>query len=515
MKSDLSFPLESAGWPAFVVEAGGVLRHANAAAVEFFGPKLEGDGLMLSALWAEEGESADHFITRWERSSHSMVPIKFRGKGGVAVTFSTYVCAARAGLNGQKRFVFQLFKEQIPVIMPAPVAPLDALADARTPVMEALAHKQKLDCAMQLARTVALDFNNALTGVLGHTSLVLGRIEWDHPCRASLIEVEKSAQRAAEVTNQLAAFSRHEKETQGHAPGNLNSVLRRVVDSFHKDKAPQLTWSLQLESQLYAVKFDEGKMQQAFARIVDNSVEALSGAGCIGISSRNLDITEPTQDRTAQLQPGSYVCVEFTDDGRGIAPEVLPKIFEPFFSTKQGHRGLGLAWLYGIVTNHRGGVAVSSQPGQWTSVRVYLPASRKRVTDSGSGNTELIGNKTVLMVDDEELLLSTGQAILSAFGYRVVTASSGAKALEVLMKGETVIDLVITDLVMPQMSGRELIEQIQLLVPGLPVICTSGYMRSSDAEEHRSYLPKPFTSQELLRRVKMALETDASSAEGW
>ena len=508
MKSDSSFPLESAGWPAFVVEAGGVLRHANAAAVEFFGPKLEGDGLMLSALWAEEGESADQFITRWERSSHVMVPIKFRGKGGAAVTFSTYVCAARAGLNGQKRFVFQLFKEHVPAITPVPVAPADALADARTPGVEALAHKQKLDCAMQLARTVALDFNNALTGVLGHTSLVLGRIEWDHPCRASLVEVEKSAQRAAEVATQLAAFSRQEKEATGHAAGNLNAVLRRVVDASYKDKAPQVTWSLQLENQLYAVKFDEGKMQQAFAKIVENAVEALSGAGCIGISSRNLDITEPTQDRTAQLQPGSYVCIEFTDDGRGIAPEVLPKVFEPFFSTKPGHRGLGLAWVYGIITNHRGGVALSSQPGQWTSVRVYLPASRKRVTDTGTGNTELIGNKTILMVDDEELLLSTGQAILSAFGYRVVTASSGAKALEVLLQGDKEIDLVITDLVMPQMSGRELIEQIQLRIPGLPVICTSGYMRSSDAEEHQNYLPKPFTSQELLRRVKLVLETE-------
>ena len=510
MKSDSSFPLESAGWPAFVVEAGGVLRHANAAAVDFFGPKLEGDGLMLSALWAEEGEGADQFIARWERSAHLMAPIKFRGKGGVTTTFSTYVCSGRAGLNGQKRYVFQLFKEPAPVIAPVTASPPEAATDARTPAMEALAHKQKLDCAMQLARTVALDFNNALTGVLGHTSLVLGRIEWDHPCRASLIEVEKSAQRAAEITNQLAAFSRQEKEAQGHAAGNLNSVLRRVVDSFYKDKTPQLTWSLQLENQLYEVKFDEGKMQQAFAKVVENSVEALSGAGCIGISSRNLDITEPTQDRTAQLQPGSYVCVEFTDDGRGIATEVLPKVFEPFFSTKQGHRGLGLAWLYGIVTNHRGGVAISSQPGQWTSVRVYLPASRKRVTDSGTGNTELIGNKTVLMVDDEELLLSTGQAILSAFGYRVVTASSGAKALEVLMQGDLEIDLVITDLVMPQMSGRELMKQIQMRVPGLPVICTSGYMRSSDADEHQNYLPKPFTSQELLRRVKMALETDAN-----
>src|SRR5207244_2681826 len=136
------------------------------------------------------------------------------------------------------------------------------------------------------------------------------------------------------------------------------------------------------------------------------------------------------------------------------------RIFEPFFTTKRGgnHRGLGLAWVYGIVTNHGGGVAVSSQPGMGTSVRVYLPADKKQVKEKGVGADDLSGTQTILMVDDEDLLLTMGQTILSAYGYQVVTANSGQKALEVLRQNKTPVDVVITDLVMPTMSGRELIE---------------------------------------------------------
>jgi CheY-like chemotaxis protein len=147
---------------------------------------------------------------------------------------------------------------------------------------------------------------------------------------------------------------------------------------------------------------------------------------------------------------------------------------------------------------------VSSQPGQWTSVRIYLPASRKRLIEGGSGNTDLIGNQTILFVDDEELLLATGQAILSSFGYRVLTASSGAQALELIAKGDATIDLVITDLVMPRMTGRELMEQIQLRSPGMPILCTSGCMPAVH-EENEAFLAKPFSSHDLLRRVKQML----------
>jgi signal transduction histidine kinase len=510
MKSDVTFQLENAAWPAFVVEAGGTIRYANQAAVDRFGPKLEGECLSLSALWADQGETAEQFLAHWERSPTAFKPIRFCGKGGKIATFDTCICSAR---DMQKRYIFQLIQERTPS---TPGGSGDnemsmlGVADGKAGSNDTMAfQKQRLDCALQLTRSVALDFNNVLTGILGHTSLVLAKMELDHPWRASLLEVERAAERAAEITHHLATFSRAEKETPGHATGNLNSVLRRAIGTFQKTRPLGIRWELQLEKHLYAVKFDEAKVHQAFLRILENAIEAVGDVGRVTITSRNLDISEATQDRTAQLTPGLYVCIEITDDGKGIEAEFLRRVFEPFFSTKPGHRGLGLAWVYGIITNHRGGVAVSSQPNAGTSVRVYLPASKKIVTETSVITADAGGKQTILLVDDEELLLTTCVAVLSTFGYQVITANSGEKALELIASITAPIDLVITDLVMPRMSGRELIEQIQLRLPGVPILCTSGYERHGK-DDDEAYLAKPFSSQDLLRYVKRMLSTAAA-----
>jgi two-component system cell cycle sensor histidine kinase/response regulator CckA len=498
MKSDVSFQLESAAWPAFMVEAGGTIRHANSAAITFFGPKLEGEGISLSALWADQTETAEQFLARWERSAMAVIPIKYHGKGGTVATFDTFICSAR---DGQQRYIFQLIKDQ------SRAGALDA-GEAKSNSHDSLVfHKQKLDCALQLTRTVALDFNNVLTGILGHTSLVLSEMEVSHPWRASLLEVEKAAEKAAEIAHHLATFSRQEKESHEHVSGNLNSALRRVVEGFQKNTPTGIEWILGLANHLYTVKFDEAKVQQAFVKIIENAVEAVGEVGKITVSSRNLEITEPTQDRTAQLSAGAYVCIDISDDGKGIDAEFQSRIFEPFFSTKHGHRGLGLAWVYGIITNHRGGVAVSSEVRQGTSVRVYLPASKKIVAETGLITANMGGNHTILMVDDEDLLLTMGKTVLTAFGYHVLTANSGAKALELVAESKAPIDLVISDLVMPQMSGRELIEQLQLRLPGVPVLCTSGVVRLGAEGETETYLRKPFTSQELLQHVQQTLDS--------
>ncbi len=508
MKSDVTFQLESAVWPAFVVEAGGTIRYANQAAVDFFGPKLEGESLSLSALFAAQDETAEQFVARWERSPVASIVIRFRGKGGKIAAFETYICPTR---EVQKRYIFQMIREEGPPAASSghvgDLSTLGAAASKSTATDTAFVQKQKLDCALQLTRTVALDFNNVLTGILGHTSLLLGQAPIDHPWRASLIEVERAAEKAAEITHHLATFSHQEKEPLSHASGNLNSVLRRVIESFRKSTPTDIQWAADFEHHLYSVKFDEAKVQQVFIKIVENAVEALGESGSINVASRNLDISEATQDRTAQLAPGPYVCIEVADSGKGIGAETLPRIFEPFFSTKQNHRGLGLAWVYGIITNHRGGVAVSSQPGEGTSVRVYLPATRKFVAETAVIGQDMGSKQTILMVDDEDLLLTMGQTVLSSFGYRVLTANSGAMALELVAKQKEPISLVITDLVMPQMSGRELIDQIQLRLPGIPILCTSGFVHPGAREESESYLAKPFTSQQLLRRVKQMLES--------
>jgi two-component system cell cycle sensor histidine kinase/response regulator CckA len=494
MKSD--FALDNAEWPALLINEGGTIVRANQAAVKHFGATLEGEAPRLAAIWpAENGVTAEEFIAHWERSPAAAVSVKLNAKGGAIESSSASICSFTR--DGQKFFIFQL--------------PAHAHSETefrrQTVTDAALASKQKLDCALQLARTVSLDFNNALTTILGHTSYLLSQAEANHPWRAALLEVEKSAGRAAEIANDLAAFSRQEKETRAQVSGNLNALLQRCADLFKGVNTPKIAWKLNFERKLFAAKFDEAKMQQAVVKVIENSMQAIKASGSITLQTRNVELTEAAQDRDLRLAAGTYVCLEINDDGPGIEPDVLPRIFEPFFTTKkaQGHRGLGLALVYGIVTNHGGGVAVSSQVGSGTSARIYLPAEKKIIRDSGVTSSDLKGTQNILMVDDEDLLLTMGKTILSAFGYTVETANNGVRALEIVAKAKTPFHLLITDLVMPGMSGRELVERLRQVAPRTRVLCTSGFVRASDPNEEVAYLQKPFTSQDLLVKVKETL----------
>ncbi len=498
MKSEIVFALENASWPALMVDSTGVIRRVNEAAQSVFGPVLREESSRLSAIWSPENSvPADQFVSRLEISLESSMMLKFLIKGGTQAIFMTHICPTSTGQ--QKYFVLQLFRESV-----APAGQTSFIGKPGA-VDAGAAHKQKLDCALQLTRTVALDFNNALTSILGHTSLLLRKLEPGNPWRNSLLEVEKSAEKAAEIAHDLAVFSRQEKDARAQVAGNLNDLLRRVVELFRPPAWPAAEWKLHLESKLYTVNIDEAKMQQAFMKILENALQAVGPEGRIMVVTRNRDLPEPTTDGNIKIPAGCFVCVEVSDNGVGIAPEVLPRIFEPFFTTKQGHRGLGLAWVYGIMTNHGGTIAVSSQPGQGTSIRVYLPALKKIVKDKNYRDDELRGSQKILVVDDEDLLLTMAEMILSSFGYKVLTANSGQKALDVVTSLAGDIDLIITDLVMPVMSGRELIEKLQIVAPHIPIICSTGYVRSSREEEQGIYLQKPFTSQDLLLKVKHVL----------
>jgi two-component system cell cycle sensor histidine kinase/response regulator CckA len=502
MNAEAAFGLERAAWPALLVSEGGAVLRANAAAIGVFGVALEGDAPQLSAIWSpENGGTVEQFLARWEQSPSATVDLKFRAPNGTTLNQKVAICAFSR--EGQKRFVLQF----PPKVEPAPEAslPPDATkADAAE--TSGLILKQKLDCALQLARTVSLDFNNALTGILGHTSFLLGKAEAGHPWRHSLMEVEKSAAHAAEIANDLAIFSRQEKEARRTSTGNLNTVASRCVDFFRNAHGASITWRLQLEKGLFAARFDEAKVQQALTKILENAVEATTGGGQITVQTRNVELTEPTQDCNVHLSAGAYICVEITDSGRGIEPDVLPRVFEPFFTTKKGsHRGLGLALVYGIVTNHGGGVAVSSQPGAGASVRVYLPSEQQMASETTAPVGDLNGTETILMVDDESLVLTMAETILTDYGYKVLTAISGLKALALLARDDPKVDLVITDLVMPGMSGRELVERIRQLAPATRILCTSGYALSADKQTGTPYLRKPFTSVELLAKVRQTV----------
>jgi len=529
MRPETDFVLEKAAWPALLLEENGMICRANPAARQALG-LAERDRRSLDSFLSN-GHAPDSKTLLARLAEAGTGKIKLRLRGSHDEEFTTHV--ARLFREGSGYFVVQLFKgadrpggsSPLPEPAaahpkPAPVAaavppppppspapaPIAAPAAAPATAETNTAHKQKLDCALQLARSVALDFNNALTSILGHASLLLSKTEANHPWRNSLCEIEKSAAKAAEIANDLAAFSRQEKDTRTQMSGNLNALLERTIEVFQNSRPTSIAIARQLERKLFTSNFDEAKMQQAFMKIFENALEAIKDRGNITVQTRNLELTEATQDRTAKLNAGNYVCVEVTDDGGGIPEDVMPRIFEPFFTTKgTRHRGLGLAWVYGIVTNHGGGVAISSQPGLGTTVRIYLPGNRKLIRESSGDLGDLNGTETVLMVDDEDLLLTMGQMVLSSFGYTVITANSGQKALELFTKSKRKIDLVITDLVMPVMSGRELTEQILKQAPETRVLWCSGFVRSSNAQEEERYLQKPFTTQDLLRKVKQAL----------
>jgi two-component system, cell cycle sensor histidine kinase and response regulator CckA len=518
MKPEIVFGLESAAWPALLVNSGCMILRANVAAVSTFGAPMASESPPLSAIWSPENNGTpEDFFKRWGSSAKVTLDLKLRVTTGETLKFTAVICSFAR--EGSKWFVLQLLPEAVTAPAAAAVVP-EATAVPEVPVVVGAADetkaapdgggmlfKQKLECALQLARTVSLDFNNALTSILGHTSLLLSKAEANHPWRHSLLEVEKSASRAAEIANELTVFSRQEKEAHRAPSGNLNTVVNRCVDFFHNEQTTRITWKTQLERELFSARFDEAKVQQALTKVLENSVEAIARQeGQIFVQTRNVELAEPTQDRNVRLAAGAYVCIEIGDSGPGIEPDVLPRIFEPIFTTKgASHRGLGLALVYGIVTNHGGGVAVSSQPGAGTSVRVYLPAEKQFVAQSAGADEDLNGSETILVVDDEGLLLTMAETILTEYGYCVLTANSGQKALSILSGDHVQIDLVITDLVMPTMGGRELIERVRQLLPGTRIMCTSGYVLPADKQTGTPYLQKPFTSRELLAKVKQVL----------
>jgi len=504
-RNDEDFLLQNAEWPVLLVHKNGRVLRANRAGVRAFGASIEREEAQLEAIWSPHNrDSCQQFLNLPPPAEP--VPLKFHLKSGLPGDYWGQLCA-----TGQEDvFLLQLLKGPSPgsETTGEPKPPAEPAADgaARGGVEANLAHKQKLDCALQLARSVALDFNNALTSILGHVSLLLSKTEAGNPWRSSLVEIEKSAAKAAEIANDLAAFSRQEKDTRVQVAGNLNMLLERTVEMFQGTMQSSIAISRQLERKLFTANFDEAKMLQALVKIFENAVESIKGDGKINVQTRNLELSEATQDRTARLNAGNYVCVEISDTGSGIADDVMPHIFEPFFSTKGArHRGLGLAWVYGIVTNHGGGVAVSSQPDIGTTVRLYLPANRKIVRDVPMADSDLTGAQTILFVDDEDLLLTMGRMVLSSYGYTVLTANSGQKALELFTRSKKKVDLVITDLVMPNMSGRELSEHILRTSPETRIIWSSGYVRSANAQEQERYLQKPFSAQDLLRKVKQVL----------
>lgn len=515
------FPLESAAWPVLVVSALGEIEQANAFARAVFGGADGNPPKRLVGLWTfENGCSAEQFLRQLDSGATFTFPLKLQTTKEGLVGFLVHVSPWLR--DGKKEFIFQVHPKPAarpstvslpPAEVPAPVPAAPATSSTPEPKpapdANALTLQQKLLCALQLTRTVAMDFNNALTSIMGHATHVLGQMPPDHPWRGSVQQIEKAAERATQVSFDLSAFSREEKEAQPDTSGNLGRLVRKLVDQYKGRSPGAVIWRVNLETRLFSAPFSEAKLSQAVEKILDNAIEAVGEEGTVSVSTQNRDLSRPTEDGPVTLPPGTYVCVEINDTGPGIPADVLPQVVDPFFTTKRGHRGLGLAWAYGIITNHGGSLAITSPPGQGTTVRIYLPAHGKTLEEGALADEDLRGDQTVLIVDDEELLLTMSEMVLTSFGYRVLTAGNGRQALDIIERSDSHVDLVVTDLVMPHMDGHQLIQHLQNVAPGLRIICTSGNFRPSNRQLGVTYLQKPFTSQDLLRVVKEAFQQPA------
>jgi signal transduction histidine kinase len=527
MSSANQFGLQSANWPALWVDILGILGWMNSYATTCF-PTLQLDNpLARSDFWSKDNSlTLREYLEFLEDGDFVGREAKLNAIAGQTLDFCLHACPTE--LEGREGYLIQVLPINAAVESKASGSGVQPRSTANSIALLEISHaeegaealqglnreqsaaalKQKLDCALQLTRAVTLDFNNALTSILGHTSLILSKMNPDDPWRKSLLEVEKSAARAAEIASDLASFSRQEKETKTADKGvNLNDLIRESMEMFQSTRASEINWVLELEEHVFETRFDTAKMQRAIINLLDNAVEAVQSSGNpngkITIRTENHQLELAVWEGSTAIKPGSYVSFEILDEGGGVPMDVMNRIFEPFFTTKpkQNHRGLGLAWVYGVVTNSGGNVAFNNK-GLGLSAKVFLPAQKNMMSNVSHKMEDLRGNQLILMVDDDFLLLNMGEVVLGEYGYEVKTAANGEEALKTLKELDFKVDLVITDMVMPKMTGRELIERLKKVAPHLPILCTSGYHRPVTAKEETMYLRKPFTSQELVRKVK-------------
>jgi PAS domain S-box-containing protein len=383
-------------------------------------------------------------------------------------------------------------------------------------LVQQLHHSQKMESVGRLAGGVAHDFNNMLQGILGYSEMALEKLEANSPIKDYLAEIQKTAERSANLTRQLLAFARRQNvkplllDLNVTVSSMMNMLLRIVGEDINLQWLPN--------SDLKNVKMDPSQIDQILANLVVNARDAIINEnGFIKIHTENITISEADAAEIPNApEAGDYVLLTISDNGKGMDENTIKMIFEPFFTTKgvgEG-TGLGLATVYGIVQQNGGLIQVESKLNEGTLFKIYLPAYDKPVEEmpetEKEGTLSLEGKETILMVEDEEVILETGKFLLEDLGYTVLTAMSPMKAIEKSEKFKGHIDLLITDIVMPKMNGRELAEKIQSQRPGVKVLFMSGYTADVIAakgilDSNLAFIEKPFSIVALDRMVRKLL----------
>jgi PAS domain S-box-containing protein len=380
---------------------------------------------------------------------------------------------------------------------------------------EQLRQAQKLEAVGQLAGGVAHDFNNILTVILGYSDILMKKTVEGDPNRSRIEEIKRAAERASSLTRQLLAFSR--KQVLQPKPFDLNSLITDMSKMLGRLIGEDIDFAVALTEDVAEVNADPGQIEQVLMNLVVNARDAMPNGGKITIESAIAEIDSTYAMKHVGIQPGRYVTLAVSDNGVGMDAETKKHIFEPFFTTKDQGKGtgLGLSTVYGIIKQSGGNIWAYSEPGQGTTFKIYLPQVActagvpthfdiEKATVAG-------GTETILLVEDEPQIREMAFEFLSENGYRVLVASNGIEALTILNEASGPLHLILTDVIMPQMNGRELTECVASLRPETKVLYMSGYtndavVRHGVLDSGTSFIQKPFSPDALGHKVREVLD---------
>lgn len=379
---------------------------------------------------------------------------------------------------------------------------------------ERLLQSQKMESIGKLAGGIAHDFNNLMTAVTGYSELALRSLEGEDSLRYKIEEIKKAGERAASLTRQLLAFSR--KQVLQPRVIDLNSVVTGMARMLARMIGEHIDLRLELNSSLGQIKADPGQIEQVLLNLAVNARDAMPNGGSLSVATQNIQLSSEAARSNSALEPGQYVMLSVSDSGCGMDSAIQSQIFEPFFTTKEVGKGtgLGLSTVYGIVKQSGGYIWVYSEVGQGTSFKIYLPRIEEAMEETAN-ETEVQrvvrGTETILLVEDEQCVRDLAQAVLEDYGYSVIAASNGREGLDLARDFAGSIDLVVTDVIMPQMGGREMAERLKELRSDTKVLFVSGF--TDDAildhgvlDEDVFFMQKPFSPDALAMKAREILD---------
>lgn len=373
---------------------------------------------------------------------------------------------------------------------------------------------QRMEAVGRLASGIAHDFNNLLTAINGHAQFLIEDLPDDDPSRADAEEILQSAERAATLTRQLLAFS--SGQVMQPQTIDINQVVTSIERLLRRVISENINLSTNLDPMLWPVRADSSQIEQILVNLVVNARDAMADGGTIVIKTDNAELAESYSQKREEVQPGRYAMIAVSDSGAGMDAETQEHIFEPFFTTKESGKGtgLGLSTVYGIVKQSGGHIFVYSEPGRGTTFKIYLPCIAEATHSRMNGNTpeqRARSGETVLVIEDDTAVRALAKRVLEARGYDVLTAGSGEEALQVISSRRERIDLIVTDLVLPDTSGKLLMDAIEKRMPEVRTLLMSGYtaedvQRQGGMSNGAGFIEKPFTPDAFAKKVRDALD---------